>query len=180
MAALLLVAADPKTIAADDPPAAQYSEEQVKAAILVGFAKTTEWPAGTFKDGPKHFVIGIVGKDTLGEKAIAPFLQPSPGGAQTVEFRVVTDDAGARACHVLFVPRSERRRGRELLERLQTAPILTVGESEEFLDQSGMVNLVVQDGKMKYEINLNAAKAAGLRIPIKVLRLAPKVRGKYD
>jgi hypothetical protein len=169
--------------AAEEKAGTQYSEEQVKAAILVGFAKTTEWPPGTFKDGARTLVIGVFGRDTLGEAAVRPFTTPAPGAhptAQTVQFKVIADEADARSCHVLFIPRQERRHTRDVLDRLKEAPVLTVGEADDFLDQDGMVCLVPKDGKMKFEINLNAAKAANLKIPAKVLGAALKVRGKYD
>ncbi len=158
---------------------AQYTEEEVKAAILVGFARTTEWPAGTFPEGPRTLVIGLLGRDTLGERARATF-QPTPGSSQTVRFTVINAERSARECHVLFVPRSERRRWREVAESLKKAPVLVIGEADDFLDQGGMVNLVVQNGKMKYEVDLNAAKDSGLRIPARVLALALQVRGRYD
>jgi hypothetical protein len=169
--------------AAEEKVPTQYSEEQVKAAILVGFAKTTEWPPGTFKEGTKTLVIGIFGRDTLGDDATRPFTAPGPGtslSGQTVQFKVIAEEEGVRGCHVLFIPRQERRRAREILDWVKGAPVLTVGETDDFLDQEGMVSLVPKDGKMKFEINLNAAKAANLKIPAKVLGAALKVRGKYD
>lgn len=163
-------------VEADDRP----SEEQVKAAIIVSITRATEWPAGTFKEGRKTFVIGLLGRDTLGERATALFAENAAARGHSVLFKVVNEEAEARACHALFVPRAERRRARELLERLRTAPILTIGESEDFLDQNGMVNLVAKDGAMKFEVNLNPVKAANLRIPAKVLGSALAVRGKYE
>ncbi len=157
----------------------QYTEEEVKAAILVGFARTTEWPAGTFPDGPRTLVIGLLGRDTLGERARAAF-QPVAGSSQSVRFTVINSDQPASGCHVLFVPRSERRRLREVIEPLKKAPVLIVGEADDFLDQGGMVNLVARDGKMKYEVDLNATKESNLRIPARVLASALKVRGRYD
>jgi hypothetical protein len=173
-------AAAPSPAPAEERPPVQYSEEQVKAAILVAFAKTTEWPQGSGKDNERTIHIGIFGRDTLGEKATSLLRQPPGGKGRDTRFSVVEDEAQARQCHVLFVPRSERRRARELLEQLKEAPVLTVGESDDFLDLNGMVNLVPKDGVMKYEINLNAAKVAHLRIPAKVLSTAISVRGKYE
>jgi hypothetical protein len=160
------------------PP--QVSEEQVKAAILVGFARATEWPADPSSESQKCFLIGLFGRDTLGNSATQLFSAPDAAKGRGVQFRVINEEAEARACHVVFFPRSERRRARELVERLKGAPVLLVGEWENFLDQNGMVNLVTRDNAMKFEINLNPVKAANLRIPAKVLGAALNVRGKYD
>jgi hypothetical protein len=158
----------------------QISEEQIKAAILVGFARATEWPAGTFSESQKCYVIGLFGRDTLGNPATRIFSTPDAEKGRAVQFRVINDETEARACHVVFFPRSERRRARELVERLKRAPVLLVGEWENFLDQNGMVNLVARDNAMKFEITLGPVKAANLRIPAKVLGAALNVRGKYE
>src|SRR5262245_57863524 len=77
---------------AEERPPIQYSEEQVKAAILVAFAKTTEWPAGSGKDNEGTIHIGIFGRDTLGEKATSIFLQPPGSKGRGTRFRVVEDE----------------------------------------------------------------------------------------
>ncbi len=161
------------------PPRTEYTEQEVKAAILVGFARTTDWPAGTFPTEPRTLTIGLYGHDTLGDQALAAFRQLPSTGMQ-VRFTVVSNDTAAAGCHLLFIPRSERRRAREIVDQLKGRPVLIVGEADDFLDQGGMVNLIPREGKMKFEIDLNAAKAANLRIPARVLASALKVRGRYD
>jgi hypothetical protein len=167
-------------LAGEEKAAEPVSEEQVKAAILVGFARATEWPSGTFSESQQSFMIGLFGRDTLGVRATAIFSAVDAAKGRAVQFKVINDEADARECRVVFFPRSERRRARELVERLKGAPILLVGEWENFLDQNGMVNLVPRDGTMKFEINLDPVKAANLRIPARVLRAALNVRGKYE
>lgn len=164
--------------AAEEHATPRFSEEEVKAAILVGFARTTDWPAGTFKEGPRTLVIGLYGRDTLGDKATAGVTN-SPGHGVTVQFRVVNDESEARGCNIVFFARSERKRLRETLDQLKNSPVLTVGESDDFLDQ-GMVRLVPVNGTLKFHVNLEPAKQVGLRIPSKVLGSALSVRGKYE
>ena len=176
----LLLGLSAARLCGEEKPATPVSEEQIKAAILVGFARATEWPTNTFTDSQKCFVIGMVGKDTLGDKATAIFSSPDAAKGRAVQFKVINDETEARGCHVVFFPRSERRRARDLVERLKGAPVLLVGEWENFLDQNGMVNLVAKDGVMKFEINLDPVKGSNLRIPAKVLGAALNVRGKYE
>jgi hypothetical protein len=161
------------------PPAGAPSEAQVKAAIIVGLARATEWLGETNRAADRELRIGILGRDTFGEEATSLFRNPSRSGGRKVTFSVVNDDE-ARSCHALFIPRTERRRAREQIERLKNLPVLTIGESDEFLEQNGMVNLVVKEGAMKFEINLAPVKAANLRIPAKVLGSALRVQGKYE
>ena len=176
----LLLGFSAARLSGEEKPATPVSEEQIKAAILVGFARATEWPTNTFTDSQKCFVIGMVGRDTLGDKATAIFSSHDAAKGRAVQFKIINDETEARACHVVFFPRSERRRARDLVERLKGAPVLLVGEWENFLDQNGMVNLVAKDGAMKFEINLDPVKGSNLRIPAKVLGAALNVRGKYE
>jgi hypothetical protein len=80
---------------------------------------------------------------------------------------VVRDPSG---CHVLFVP--EGVSAAPLLNEARMKPILTVGESDTFLRHGGIVNFIMEDGKVRFEISQDAASRAHLRISSRLLRLA--------
>ena len=75
---------------------------------------------------------------------------------------------------MLFLGLEEKFIG-ETLERLQGLPVLTVGDSEQFAQQGGMIGFSLQDNKVRFEINLGAAQQAGLKISSRLLTLAKKV-----
>jgi YfiR/HmsC-like len=81
---------------------------------------------------------------------------------------------------VLFVSKSEAGRLRQILAALQGTSILTVGETEAFARQGGMINFITVDKKVRYEINVAAAKRANLDISSKLLRLAKIVGSGMD
>ena len=85
-----------------------------------------------------------------------------------------------KECHILFVASSERRRWRDVRQRLKGAPVLTVGEFDDFLDQGGVINFLLKGQLVRFEISLESAKAAGLRLDARLLSVADSVRGKYD
>ena len=81
-------------------------------------------------------------------------------------------------CQVIFVGASDKKRVKEILDSLKKLPVLTVGESDAFAEQGGMITLVKKDGKVRFDVDLAAMREAGLQISSKVLGLADKVSGK--
>lgn len=159
------------------PPA--YQEYQVKAELLANFAAFVKWPEGTFPATNSPVVIGVFGKDPFDrflEKAVEAPGRPG----RPLKLRRVTTEAEMRQCQVLFVASSERRRLRELRERLDGAPLLTVGETEDFLDQGGVINFLLKGQSVRFEISVSSAQAAGLKVDAKLLGVANAVRGKYE
>jgi hypothetical protein len=79
-------------------------------------------------------------------------------------------------CHVLFISREERRRTPEVLEAVESAGVLTVSEADGFLDQGGAVQLLTDGNRVRFEINLGAARRSGLNVSSKLLSLARAVK----
>jgi hypothetical protein len=150
-------------------------EYQVKAAFLYNFAKFVEWPAETFRTDKDPVRICVLGQDPFGSA-----LEDAVGG-KTVLGRafVVIDISGAMPvadCQILFISSSERKRLRSILAELRTKGVLTVGETDGFGAQGGIVNFKLTDGRVRLEINTGAAGQARLRINSSVLNLAQIVK----
>ena len=77
-----------------------------------------------------------------------------------------------RTCHVLFISRSEERRLEQTLASLKDRNILVVGDSDDFIQRAGMIQLATSQGKIRLRINVNAARTANLTISSKLLRSA--------
>jgi len=77
-----------------------------------------------------------------------------------------------RQCHVLFVCPSEKPFLARILPPVQKAGILLVGDTASFLEAGGTINLVIEEKKVRFEINLAAARRAQLQIRSSLLRLA--------
>jgi hypothetical protein len=90
-----------------------------------------------------------------------------------VQVKRYRSDRQLEFCHVLFVSRSERRRLPEILEILKGQPTLTIGDQiDRFCVQGGMIGFVMENKKVRFEMNNAAAESAGLRISSKLQRLA--------
>ncbi len=80
-----------------------------------------------------------------------------------------------KKCHLLFICQSERKNTKEIIDLLKNDGVLTVSDTQGFLEDGGIVNFVIEDNKVRFDINLTASEKAGLKIRSQLLRLAKKV-----
>ena len=92
-----------------------------------------------------------------------------------IEARWIHKEEELRACHILFVSRSEQKRYRRVLEIVGGQVVLTVGETPEFLIAGGMVCFAMEQGALQFEVNLDEADKARLKISSRLLALAHRV-----
>jgi hypothetical protein len=80
-----------------------------------------------------------------------------------------------KKCHLLFICPSEKKNINEIIGLVNNQGVLTVADTQEFLDIGGIVNFIIEDNKVRFDINLTASEKAGLKIRSQLLRLAKKV-----
>lgn len=166
---LLIFAAAGATVARSQ--SGEAGEYEVKAAFLYNFAKYVKWPATPAPASNSAFVIGIVGTDPFGAILDRTMQGKAVQGKPIVVQRYAKpDDVGA--CDMLFIGASESRNLAKLLAAVDKAPILTVGDMPEFAQRGGMINLVVDDNRVHFEVNVEAAERARLTPSSQLLRLA--------
>jgi hypothetical protein len=156
-------------VRAGDPEASL--EYPVKAAFLVNFTKFAEWPADSPQAQSRVVLICVLGKDPFGEVLDKAVFGRSAGGRPLVVQRHQGAEA-VRGCHVVFVASSESKQIGPILESLADRPVITVGERDGFARQGGVIGLVVEDNRARFEVNLPAAQRAGLLLSSKLLRIA--------
>jgi len=83
-------------------------------------------------------------------------------------------------CHVLFISRSEQSQTAQILKSLAGLNILTVGDTEEFLAEGGVINFRMQDDKVRFEVNVGTAKREELKISSELLNLAITVQSRHQ
>lgn len=149
-------------------------EYEVKAAFLYNLLRFTEWPAEALPPSTP-LAVCVLGGDPF-EGALEAALRDKTVQGRALQTRHLHGAPEARRCQVLFVAASERGRTRAILEALRGAPVLTVGESEGFARVGGVINFVVEGGRLRFEVNPDAAERAGLRLSARVLQLARIVR----
>ncbi|MBI1764110.1 MAG: YfiR family protein [Acidobacteria bacterium] len=152
------------------------SEYQVKAAFLFNFAKFVEWPAETFNDASAPFVIGLLGDDPFGNTLDQAINGKAINGHPLLIKRLKRGQ-NLRGCHILFISSSERGRWAQIFESLRGASVLTIGEAEQFTEQGGLINFVIEGGKVRFEINAEPAEQCHLKISSRLQILAKPARG---
>jgi hypothetical protein len=149
-------------------------EYQVKAAYLYGFGRFVEWPAEAPIAADGAFVLCVLGDDPFGELLD----QAAAGGAvknQPVSVRRIARVEDAASCDTLFVSASEQPRLSRILAALDHRPVLTVGDSPEFAQRGGMIGFKMDGGRVRFTVNVVAARDVGLALQSELIRVAAGV-----
>ena len=154
---------------AAEPPAG-ILELQVKAAFLYNFAKFVEWPAPGTKE-ETSFVFCVVGADPL-YPVLGQSLRGKMLNGRTLIARRLDKPSDARHCNVVFVGSAESKHLADVLEGAREFSVLTVGDSSQFADHGGMIQLIKDPNRFRFTINVDAVNRSGLRISSRLLQLA--------
>jgi TonB family protein len=148
------------------------TEDQVKAAYLLNFAKLSEWPGRALPEGSAPLVIGVSGGDDDFLNILKTIVAGKTNGSHPFAVRSITSGESMKSCQVIFFRTSEKKQTPASLEELAHASILLVGEDPSFLQQGGMINLVRDHGKIRFEVNSEALGISKVSVNAKVLSLA--------
>ncbi|WP_291982644.1 YfiR family protein [Luteitalea sp.] len=171
--ALALVVSTSSTVAIPAAAATQDAREYaVKAAFLYGVMKFVEWPAAGLPSGIAPLTVAVLGTDA-GAKVKAT-LEGQVIGGRPIRVRVYTHPKDLEACHVLLIAEEAANGAHVALASVRGRPVLTVTEA---LTAGAVLNLDVQDTRIAFDADLDAARGQGLRLASNLLRLARKVRG---
>jgi hypothetical protein len=146
-------------------------EYQVKAAFLFNFARFVDWPPQTFKHPGDPMSICVLGANPFGHALDEAVSGKSIEGRKFV-VRQVADIVQAGNCQILFITAREKK----VLQNAALVGVLTVGESEGFTAGGGVIGFKLESGKVRLEINVDAAEQRKLRISSKLLSLAQIVK----
>jgi hypothetical protein len=172
---LLLVALLAFDVLIPFPAESATTEYEVKAAYLYQFGKFVEWPEGGLSRTDDPFAICIVGTDPFGA-----VLDETISGRTVQDKKVIakrltpTDDKSS--CNILFVSPSEQHRLVNVLREVSGRSILTVGTTAEFLSQGGMINFRLEQGKVRFEVNLAALQQGNLKMSSELLKVATLIK----
>lgn len=152
---------------------AQYSEAEVKAAFIFNIAKYAEWTAAALPAGAvlRICVLGAEGGPL--EVALRQHQGKQIRG-HPVEVRAGLRFGAMKPCPVTVVTHGAAERLRVLNDERDT---LTVSDEEGFIEQGGMIGLVMTNNRVAFEANLDAAQRGGVQLPAQLLKLARRVKG---
>jgi hypothetical protein len=158
---------------AQSPTVGEY---EIKAAFLYNFAKFVEWPPTSFSNASAPLQICVFGRDPFGDQ-LRNITKEKTVNGHKLELHQVLDVQTARVCHILFIASSETARLKQIFEGLQGTDALTVGDTKGFVQQGGMIDFVLDQNRVQFEVNRKAAEQGGLKISSKLLSMAKLVVG---
>ncbi|MGD0694030.1 MAG: YfiR family protein [Terriglobia bacterium] len=153
----------------------EASEYQVKAAFLYNFAKFVEWPPDPSSDLSDPITICVIGHDPFGTVLDEAVRGKTVSGHRLVIRRSKPGQSWT-GCQIAFISSAEGKDLPSILESSKGSGVLTVGEMEGFAQRGGMINFVIEQERVHFEVNVEAAERAGLKISSKLLSLAKIVR----
>jgi hypothetical protein len=153
--------------AQDSPP----TEYEIKAAFLYNFAKFVQWPKQAMAAPKSPITIGVLG-DNVFHGDLEKTIHGKKINDHPLLFKEFHSVGDVTNCQILFISPSEENHLPKILDGLHGMSILTVGQTDDFVEAGGMINFVIEDNRVHFQINNEAAKKAGLTISSKLLSLA--------
>jgi hypothetical protein len=153
---------------------AAFSPYDVEAAYLYNFGKFVQWPTLTDANS-QPFSICILGQDNVGKKLDETIAGETIQGRKIVAIHLSSAEA-ADKCQIVFIGPSEDTRLAKDLEAVQEKPVLTVSSIPDFLERGGDIQFLIQNNRVRFAVNLPAAKRAGLELSSELLKVAAYVK----
>ena len=150
---------------------ARAGEYEVKAAFIVNFVQFIEWPAGSFESAAAPMVIATVGADPFHGALEESCADVVVGGRPLVVKHFATA-AKVHGAHVLIVTGSSDNELVSVLQRIGSSGLLTIGETDQFISNGGVIRFYQENKHLRFEINQEAVERARLQISAKLRRLA--------
>jgi hypothetical protein len=173
VAALALVASifTPNAVAQNSGP----TQIEVEAAYLYRFGNFVQWPPNAPADKSQQFPICVLGHDPFGS-TLNNMVKGSDINGIPIVTKRITAAKDAAGCRVVYLSSSESRHLDSDLADLRDARVLTVSDIPDFDLRGGMVQFVVIDHRVRFEINLSTAQKSGLKLSSQLLKVAVAVR----
>jgi hypothetical protein len=144
------------------------SEYEVKAVFLYNLAKFIEWPDKALDDA-STLTLYILGDDPFGIYLDA--IKGKSIKGKSIDIKLIDSPDALKSTGILFISSSEKEQLRDILKRIFNRPILTVGDTQSFARAGVMINFYIENNKIRFEINTDAAKVAGLKISSNLLKM---------
>jgi hypothetical protein len=146
----------------------------LKAAFLYNFAKFSEWPTDTLAPG-QPLAMCVVGDAAVAD-ALGQTIKGHALDGHELTVAVLKVDESASACHLLYVSAIDTKRSAVLLQSTRSLPVFTVSDADRFAESGGVAQLIVENDRMRFAINLDAVQRTRIHVSPKLLSLARIVK----
>ena len=156
--------------------AASQLELAVKASYLTKFGPFVEWPATATPGEDTPLRLCVVGEDPFGPLLDDAARDQRVNGRAIALHRLrAVDRERAAECQILFIGGGADQPAHEALQALAGLPVLTVSDPARGA-RGGMIQFVLQGGRVRFEVDQALAGQSGLKISAKLLALAVRVK----
>jgi hypothetical protein len=135
-----------------------------------------EWPSTAVADSDSLHIC-VLGEDPFGEALDATLAGGDIAGKSITAVRISHPEE-SKNCRILFISLSESSRLSQILLTLDKTPVLTVSNTPHFVERGGMIEFTLEQGKVRFEVNLAVSSGAGLTLSSDLLKLAKRVTNK--
>jgi hypothetical protein len=150
-------------------------EYKIKAAYLYNFSKFTDFPDDSRFSEHNTFTICILGNDPFG--SVMTPIKTKQVRKKPIKLLYFSQmGPGINQCKILFIAETKSEDIQSILLALANSNILTVGESSEFAINGGIIGFVINNGRVQFQINKQAARRAQLEFDPRLLKLGQVVR----
>lgn len=146
-------------------------EAHVKAAFVYNFMKFVEWPADAMQRSGDSLVVAVIGDGGVADAAERFLAGKLIGDRRIVVHRARWDQSLAGA-QVAFVTETDAKRLRRIFDAATSHAILSIGDADGFATSGGIIGLVIEDRKVRFDVDITAADAAGLKLSSRLLTLS--------
>lgn len=153
------------------------AEDELKSIIVKNFLRYSTWPETGTPSGP--LTIGVLGRSSF-EQTLHGLLDGKSVNGRTVQVVEVKAMPDPHRYHMIYVATDKNAEIKQALQSVRSSHTLTIGEADRFLDYGGAVNLLLIDGHMGFEVNLEALDRTGVEISSKLLRLGQIKRRRAE
>jgi hypothetical protein len=145
-------------------------EHAVKAAFVFNLTKYVEWPQPS-----QELIIGFVGDGPMGE-TLQKVLDGKTTESRPIRVLLFPPDGQLQQCNILYIAQSAPKKIRTVIDRVRNKGVLTVGDSDSFVRNGGMVGLVRTGDRVQIQVNLEATEQSHLKISSRLLNLSTIVQ----
>jgi hypothetical protein len=155
----------------------ESAEYLIKAGFIYNFAKFVEWPAGAYTLPGSPIVIAVVGNDEFGA-TLERVTNNKKVESRGFVIRRLKDikDLQVKDYSIVFIAESKKSQYDAVIQALKGSSVLTIAEAPGFAQRGGMINFTLENNNVRFEVNVEAAKQAGLNISSRLLSLSKIVQ----
>ena len=152
----------------------QMDEYSIKAGYLYNFSKYVEWPEGSFAASDAPFLICLLGDDPFGQRLDQAIAGKVSGDGRPLQVKRLKDPdrATLRDCRILFLSKSEKAHLAAIMDLLKNTSIFSVADFDSFAEKGGTADLRIDGTRVKFDLNVNIANHANLKISARLQQVA--------